>query len=150
MKNLDFRTVPPKKRYNNYLKDYEYIIPCRVLKIGEEIDKKSLEISIEILDFANPEIVTVSGITYKKSLGYFPEPPFITECTIRKTAKSKFKLIVYNKSSPGLVEKLMGVREILNTNEEIIAFYNHNYTELRDWLMEADRTQNNTDVDLPF
>ncbi|WP_281139104.1 hypothetical protein [Winogradskyella sp. SYSU M77433] len=148
--NMDFRVIPPKKRYSKFYEEEVYIIPCKVLYVGNQIKGKIYNIYLEILDFNEPKIIKASGITYKGSLDYFLEPPFITECVVRKHGKCHYTLIVYSVSNPGLVEKLFGVKEILNTEEEILDFYNHNYNDFRNWLFEIKNKQDIRDIDLPF
>ena len=148
----DFRIIPPIKRYSKFYEEDIYVIPCKVIAIGNLIKGKTYEIKIEILDFTKAVLVETTGITYKGSLELLKNPPFVTECIIRRIGDCKFKLIVYNRTNPGLIERLFNVKEILNRDEsEIMDIYNHHYKKLRDWLgpIESNSTENYHD-DLPF
>lgn len=150
---VDFRIIPLKKRYSTFYEEDVYVIPCKVLEIGNLISGRTYEIKIEILDFYTAKLVETSGITYKGSLQYFPEPPFNTECIVKKLGAWHFNLVVYGKAMPGLIEDLFGVKEILNHDEEqIMDIYNHHYSKFREWLGGTVKKPPKIDEhdDLPF
>lgn len=151
--STDFRIIPLIKRYSTFYEEDVYVIPCKVLEIGNLIIGRTYEIKIKILDFYTAKLIESSGITYKGSLQYFPEPPFINECIVRKSGIWHFDLIVYNRTTPGVLERLFGVKKILNNDEdEIMEIYNHHYSKFRDWLggnTKKPPPPDNND-DLPF
>lgn len=101
---MDFRIIPPKKRPPNKYDDETYVIPAKLLKLGDHgLNTNVVPILFERIDFKSGEIKLTNGITFKKSLGHFGdrEFPIRTDCIVyKKDNRINFKIIgAYNSHS---------------------------------------------------
>lgn len=139
---MDFRVIPPKKRPQNKYDDETYVIPVKLIKLGDQnFHPKVVPILFERIDFKSGKAKLTKGITFKKSLEIFGdrEFPIQTECIVYKEDnRINFKIIgAYN---PGLVEELFLVKDYILDNDEnqILDVFKSNYRELNEWVGELD------------
>ncbi len=64
----DLQKSKPQKRYDNYVNDDVYIIPCIVLEYGMSINKSARETKIQRINFNTGEIITATAKTFEKSI----------------------------------------------------------------------------------
>jgi hypothetical protein len=148
--DLDFRVIPPIKKFSKFYNETVFEIPCKVLRIGDRVRGKIYSIEIERLDFLSGKRVKNIGITYDGTLELFNdsnmEPPFITNCVVRKIDVGKIRFIVYGLFNAGIIEGVYDVEGILNKDEdEIIDVFHSHYKELNKWLKEP--VENNDFID---
>ncbi|MCG9971156.1 hypothetical protein [Christiangramia crocea] len=134
----EFLTTKPKKEYSDFYNEDIYVIPCRILEIGEEANHNSIWLTIEHLDFKNAEPVKTKAICYKKSLRYISEEtlPFYNECSLIKTG-DRIRFLVYGRFDPFLdmTHKFLGTYDGMSQDELKVVFQ-ENYKELNAWLKE--------------
>lgn len=149
MSNCDFRLLPLVKRYNDYIEDDEYIIPCNLLEISDTRRGNKIVIKIERLDFLTGELIISEGITYEKCLEYLIGLPILTTCKVRRNGLGGYELIVYSTlDNPCLLLRLQG--EKIKDEITLMEKFNSNYLELNKWLNISDNPINKEHDDLPF
>ncbi len=144
--NIDLRLIKPAKRTEIYKKIEKeiYVIPCRVIEIGERINGSAFEIIIERLDFNNGKLIIHKAITWEKTLEIFERknlfPPFLTECKFYFNESKNPNFVVYGKfNTAGIINLLKG--DIEYNESELNEKYQSNYSDLRKWI-EANKKDN--------
>ncbi|MFD2568676.1 hypothetical protein [Pseudotenacibaculum haliotis] len=133
----------PRKRWNEYLEDDTYVIPCKVMEIDSEpmrvkyVASKIFRVKIEILNFYEKKISSgFIAYTYQKSLEIFKGlnkiPPFYSECTIIKRATGEFHFVVYGAHNTHFVWDIL----FSDFDEIDEGSYNDNYKDLREWIKQ--------------
>jgi hypothetical protein len=137
----EFLTIEPKKEYSNFYKEDIFIIPCRVIEIGEEASHNSVWVKIQYLNFDTGTPVEGKAVCYKKSLRYFSDEkfPFDNECSILKM-NNEIKFLIYGRFDPHLdvTHWFFGTYEG-KSKEELKEVFKKNYIKLNNWLKESSK-----------
>ena len=132
----DLQKSKPQKRFDEYINEDVYIIPCIVLEYGMYINNSAREVKIQRINFYTGEVITTTATTFEKSIEQFENlemvPPFKTDC---KVISKNFKIdyIVYGTGRFDIDFN----NEFAELNiEERTLICKENYRELQEWVTE--------------
>lgn len=132
----EFLTITPRKEYSDFYKEDIFIIPCRIIEMGEEVNHNSVSITIEHLDFYTGKPVRAKASCYKRSLRYISEIPlpFNNECSVIKSG-NRIKFLVYGRfeTNRDVTDLILGTYDG-KTEKELTDVFLENYKELNAWL----------------